>query len=57
MLVIRLTRVTSTQDFAEAIHDMIEERSSWWSLRNKPRPEGGSGGPGTLPREGSGSPT
>ncbi|MCQ4343862.1 MAG: biotin--[acetyl-CoA-carboxylase] ligase [Sulfolobales archaeon] len=26
MLVIRLTRVTSTQDFAEAIHDMIEEK-------------------------------
>lgn len=26
MLVIRLTKVTSTQDFAEAIHDMIEEK-------------------------------
>jgi len=26
LLVIRLTRVTSTQDFAEAIHDMIEEK-------------------------------
>ena len=26
MLVIRLTRVTSTQDFTEAIHDMIEEK-------------------------------
>ena len=26
MLVIRLTRVTSTQDFAEAIHDMVEEK-------------------------------
>jgi len=26
LLVIRLTKVTSTQDFAEAIHDMIEEK-------------------------------
>ncbi|MCG2888452.1 MAG: biotin--[acetyl-CoA-carboxylase] ligase [Sulfolobales archaeon] len=26
MLAIRLTKVTSTQDFAEAIHDMIEEK-------------------------------
>jgi len=26
LLVIRLTRVTSTQDFAEAIHDMVEEK-------------------------------
>jgi BirA family biotin operon repressor/biotin-[acetyl-CoA-carboxylase] ligase len=26
LLAIRLTRVTSTQDFAEAIHDMIEEK-------------------------------
>jgi len=26
LLVIRLTRVTSTQDFTEAIHDMIEEK-------------------------------